>query len=56
MSTSRPKIDTAVTLLSDHPNGDTQLLNLGTVAFIHTKRRGVSVEWIKQTKNLQKFA
>jgi len=46
--TSRPKISTVVTLLSDHPNGNTQLLNLGTVSFIHTKRRGVSVEWIKQ--------
>ena len=28
-------------LLSSHPNGNTQLLNLGTVPFIHTKRRGV---------------
>jgi len=26
-----------VTLLSGHPNGDTQLLNLGTVSFIHAK-------------------
>ena len=29
------------TLLSGHPNGDTQLFNLGTVSFTHTKRRGV---------------
>jgi len=27
----------------DHLNGDTQLLNLGTVFFTHTKWRGVSV-------------
>ena len=26
-----------VTLLSGHPNGDTQLLNLGTVSFTHVK-------------------
>jgi len=26
-----------VTLLSGHPNGDTQLLNLGTVSFAHIK-------------------
>jgi len=45
-----------VALLSGHPNGDIQLLNLGTVFFIHIKRRGASVKWIKQTENLQKFA
>jgi len=32
-----------VALLSGHPNGDTQLLNLGVVSFTHTERRGVSV-------------
>jgi len=32
-----------VTLLSGHPHGDTQLLELGTVSFTNTKRRGVSV-------------
>jgi len=26
-----------ITLLSGHPNGDTQLLNLGTVSFTHVK-------------------
>jgi len=26
-----------VTLLSGHPNGDTQLLNIGTVSFTHVK-------------------
>jgi len=30
-----------VTLLSDHPNGDIQLLNLGTVSFTHSQWRGV---------------
>ena len=42
MLTSRPKIDS--TLLCMCPShGDTHLLNLGTVSFIHTKRREVSV-------------
>jgi len=30
------------TLLAGHPSGDTQLLNLGTVSFTHTKRHGAS--------------
>jgi len=39
----RPPYDTdfsakeKVTLLSGHPDGDTQLLNLGTVSFTHFK-------------------
>jgi len=32
-----------VTLLSGHPHCDTQMLELGTVSFTNTKRRGVSV-------------
>jgi len=36
-----------VTLLSGHPDGDTQLHNLGTVSFTHIKRRGVSVQVYK---------
>jgi len=32
-----------LTLLSGHLNGDTQLLNLGTMSFTHFKRRGVNV-------------
>jgi len=36
MSTSRPK--KIVTMLSDHPSGNTQLLNLGNMSFTHTKQ------------------
>ena len=36
-----------VTLLSGHPHGDTQLLELRTVSFTNTKRRGVSVKVYK---------
>jgi len=32
-----------VTLLSGHPNGDTQLLNLETVSFLTLKRRRINV-------------
>jgi len=43
LGTYRPPYDVdlsakeRVTLLSGHPNGDTQLLNLGTVSFTHVK-------------------
>jgi len=36
-----------VTLLSGHPNGDTQLLNVGTVSFTHVKaarNKGLNVK------------
>jgi len=36
-----------VTLLSGHPDGDTQLFNLGTVSFTHIKLRGASVQVYK---------
>jgi len=49
MSTSRPKEYTVVTLLSCHPNGDTQLLKLGIVSFTHTKQRGVFSPQMKIT-------
>ena len=39
----RPPAPPSYRPVYDHPNGDTQLLNLGTVSFTHTKRRGVSV-------------
>ena len=31
-----------VTSLSGHPNGDAQLLNLGTVSLLTLKRRGIN--------------
>jgi len=39
----RPPAPPSYRPVYDHPNGDTQLLNLGTVSFTHTKWRGVSV-------------
>jgi len=38
-----------VTLLSCHPNGDTQLLKLGIVSFTHTKQHGVFSPQMKIT-------
>ena len=38
-----------VTLLSCHPNDDTQLLKLGIVSFTHTKQRGVFSPQMKIT-------
>jgi len=32
-----------VTLLSGHPNDDTQLVNLGIVSLLTLKRRGINV-------------
>jgi len=38
-----------VTLLSCHPNGDTQLLKLGIMSFTHTNQRGVFSPQMKIT-------